>query len=147
MTSASYIRALREKIGPDRLMIPSIAAIIRDDQGRLLLQRKSGSEGWSLPAGAIEIGEGPEDALRREVREETGLSVCSAILVAAFGGRLFRHTYPNGDEVEYIVIVYRCGVDGVAEAPTDPETIELRYFNERDAPALALPYPRTLLFD
>lgn len=146
MASASYIQELRRKVGSRRLLVPSVAAIIRDEQGHLLLQRKAGSEGWSLPAGAIEVGEGPEEALRREVREETGLLVRMATLVGAFGGRDFRHTYPNGDEVEYTVLVYACSIGGASEEPTDVETVELRYFGEQDAPTLALPYPSTLLF-
>lgn len=35
----------------------------------------SGGEYWSLPAGAIELGETPEEAVVREVWEETGLKV------------------------------------------------------------------------
>lgn len=146
MLAVSYISSLREKIGHDRLMVPSVAAIIRDDQNRLLLQRKAGSEGWSLPAGAIEPSETPEEALRREVFEETGLKVLSADLVNAFGGRDFRYTYPNGDEVEYTVLVYRCSVRPSLSESIDPETVELRYFEEKHAPALALPYPTYELF-
>ena len=127
-------------------MVPSVAAIIRDDQDRLLLQRKSGSEGWSLPAGAIELGEPPEEALAREVSEETGFTVLAASLAGAFGGDAFRHTYPNGDRVEYTVLLYRCDVRFPPDRPTDPETVELRYFSEADMPSLALPYPKSVLF-
>lgn len=146
MSAATYIHALRKKVGRNRLLVPSVAAIIRDDRNRLLLQRKAGLEGWSLPAGAIEPGETPEESLRREVLEETGLKVLSAALVGAFGGRDFRHTYPNGDKVEYTVLVYQCDVQQSHDAPTDPETIELSYFEATNTPALAMPYPRSVLF-
>lgn len=146
MTTPSYIQDLRQKIGHDRLMMPSVAAIIRDDRGRLLLQRKAGSEGWSLPAGAIELGETPDEALSREVFEETGFKVVSAALTGAFGGDAFRYTYPNGDRVEYTVLLYRCQVQFLATEPIDPETTELRYFGVSDAPPLALPYPKSALF-
>ncbi|AHD09381.1 NUDIX domain-containing protein [Phaeobacter gallaeciensis] len=146
MTIPSYIQGLRRKIGHDRLLIPSVAAIIHDDVGRLLLQRKAGSEGWSLPAGAIELGEPPEAALNREVFEETGFKVISASLTGAFGGNEFRYTYPNGDRVEYTVLLYRCRVEFPATKPVDPETVELRYFGINDAPSLALPYPQSALF-
>lgn len=128
-------------------MVPSVAAIIRDEQDRLLLQRKAGSEGWSLPAGAIELGESPEEAINREVLEETGFKVLSASLIDAFGGDEFKYTYPNGDQVEYTVLLYRCDVQFPAVKPTDPETVELGYFDEMDAPALALPYPKSALFE
>jgi 8-oxo-dGTP pyrophosphatase MutT (NUDIX family) len=63
-----YFRHLRSKLGSSLLLLPSVAAVIRDEKGRVLLQEKSAWEGWRLPAGAIEPGETPEQALRREVR-------------------------------------------------------------------------------
>ena len=147
MASGSYIQKLREKIGYERILVASVAAIIHDDNQRLLLQRKAGSEGWSLPAGAIEPGETPLEALSREVLEETGLEIEDAKLVGAFGGEAFRHKYPNGDQVEYTVLVYFCGIFNEPGEPPDPETQELAYFEEADMPTLALPYPKDLLFN
>ena len=49
MAACGYIRALRAAVG-HRLLLPSVAAIIHDAEGRLLLQQKAGAEGWSLPA-------------------------------------------------------------------------------------------------
>jgi len=54
---------------------PSVSAVIFDRRGRLLLQQRSDGGQWGLPGGSIEIGESVTDAVRREVREETGLVV------------------------------------------------------------------------
>jgi 8-oxo-dGTP pyrophosphatase MutT (NUDIX family) len=81
-----YFKQLRARIGHDLLLMPGVAAVIRDAQGRLLLQEKSSGEGWSLPAGAIEPGETPEHAVRREVLEETGLEVVPKGILGVFGG-------------------------------------------------------------
>lgn len=68
-------------------MLPSaeIACGILQRQGRLLVaRRRRGShlEGaWEFPGGKVEAGETPEDALRREVHEETGLAVADAFLL------------------------------------------------------------------
>jgi 8-oxo-dGTP diphosphatase len=66
----------------------SVKAIIRDEAGRvLLLKRKAASKGnpgrWDLPGGKIDPGEETECALRREVREETGLEVAVARVAGA----------------------------------------------------------------
>ena len=142
----SYIRKIREKLGHELLMVPSAAAIIRDADGRLLLQEKMSSESWSLPAGAIEPSETPEEAIKREVREETGYIVSVDKLIGVFGGMSFRHTYPNGDEVEYVVALFACSIIGGDGVPTDAETSSVRYFAAADMPQLALPYPATALF-
>lgn len=146
MPASSYILGLRAKIGNQLLLLPSVAAVIRDDEGRLLLQRKAGPEGWSLPAGGIEPGESPQDALRREVLEETGQAVVASEIIGVFGGEEFRYTYPNGHQVEYTVILFRCTLGDEASHPIDAETVELRYFARSEMPALALPYPMALLF-
>jgi len=58
--------------------IDCAGAVIKDGQGRLLLIRRRNEPGaglWSLPGGRIEPGETGDQAVAREVREETGLSV------------------------------------------------------------------------
>ncbi len=95
-----------------------------------------------MPAGAIEPGETPEEAICREVREETGILVEPRELIGVYGGSNFRYIYPNGDEVEYTVVLYSCVPIGKSLEPLDPETKSLRYFAEDEMPKLALPFPR-----
>jgi ADP-ribose pyrophosphatase YjhB (NUDIX family) len=78
-------------------VIPCVGAIITDAAGRLLLIRRGHEPGkglWSLPGGKVEPGETDEQALIREVGEETGLSVrpgrlIGAVQRAAPGGAVF----------------------------------------------------------
>jgi 8-oxo-dGTP diphosphatase len=78
-------------------LIACVGAIITDAGGRLLLIRRGHEPGrglWSLPGGRVEPGETDEQAVAREVREETGLSVRPGRLVGtvrrdAPGGRVF----------------------------------------------------------
>jgi 8-oxo-dGTP diphosphatase len=65
-------------------MIPCVGAIISDAAGRLLLIKRGHEPGkglWSLPGGRVEAGETDEQAVVREVREETGLTVTAGRLI------------------------------------------------------------------
>ncbi|RDW14940.1 NUDIX domain-containing protein, partial [Oceanobacillus chungangensis] len=108
MPISDYYKKIRRKIGTDLIFMPSVAAIIRNDDNDILFQKPHDGEYWSLPAGAIEPGEAPAQALIREVWEETGLRVKPNKLLEIFGGESFRFTYPNGDQVEYSVFVFEC---------------------------------------
>lgn len=141
-----YLTELRSLIGNRLLLLPSVAAVIHNSAGDLLLQQKASGEGWSLPAGAIEPGETPQEAVIREVIEETGILVDPTRILGVFGGREFRYTYPNGHQVEYVVTLFKCHVLNDSGTWTDPETEALRYFSKADMPSLALPYPAELLF-
>ena len=146
MGASDYIKNLRDKIGNSLLMIPCVAAVILDSDNKILLQEKS-EEAWSLPAGMIEPGESPNTAVVREVQEETGLIVTPIKILGVFGGEDFRYVYPNGDSVEYTVILMKCSVISDSGRIIDTETRSLEYFDKASMPELALPYPKQILFD
>lgn len=144
MAMSDYWRSIRRQVGTQLLLIPSVAAVIRDRRGHILCQRRRDTGGWSLPAGAIEPGETPDEAIVREVFEETGLEIVPERMLGAWGGRGFRLTYPNGDTVEYTVVVYACRAVGGTLGPVDDESAGLFYFAAEDMPDLGLPYPPAL---
>jgi 8-oxo-dGTP pyrophosphatase MutT (NUDIX family) len=140
-----YYQHLRKAVGHRLLLIPSVAAVIHDEDGRLLLQQKHDGS-WSLPAGAIEPGESPGQAVVREVLEETGIEVVDFHLLAVLGGGAYRHAYANGDQVEYTIVLFKC-VAGAFGTFTDVgETKAVRYFAREEMPDLTLPYDFDLLF-
>jgi 8-oxo-dGTP pyrophosphatase MutT (NUDIX family) len=144
MAISNYLQSLREKIGTTLLQLPSVAAVVHDEAGRILLQRSIHNE-WSLPAGTIGLGESPAQALVREVWEETGLQVLPVKVLGIFGGyNGFRHTYPNGDEVEYTCIVFACNVVGGDLGGRGDETIKLQYFDFEKMPTLVIEYPASI---
>lgn len=128
MGMSEYLKDLRSKIGDNLLLVPVAAAIIRDAEGRVLLQRRRDNGRWGVPGGIIDPGEAPAEALIREVLEETGLLVRPQALIGVFGGEAARFVYPNGHQVEPTIILFECEiVEGHLEA-RDGESLELSYF-------------------
>ena len=60
--------------------IPGVGAVVVGSDGVLLVRRdkEPGKGLWSIPGGAVEVGETQKDALRREVEEETGV-ICEVV--------------------------------------------------------------------
>ncbi|MFJ7827680.1 NUDIX domain-containing protein [Psychrobacillus sp. NPDC096623] len=141
MPISDYYKQLRLKVGKDLIFMPSVAAIIRNTNDEILFQYPGEGEYWSLPAGAIEPGEAPAQALIREVWEETGLTVRPNKLLGIFGGESFRFTYPHGDKVEYNVFVFECNIISGKLTAIDGESADLQFIKEENKPKLALPYP------
>ncbi len=112
------------RIGESRPLVIAQAVILRDGPPRqVLLSIRSDLFGWELPGGTLEAGESSEQAVVREVREETGLEVEPVTHVGDWVRRGFRpHT----------ARVYLCRVVGGIEAPSH-ETPRLAWFDV-DAP-------------
>jgi 8-oxo-dGTP pyrophosphatase MutT (NUDIX family) len=130
---SAYVRRLREQVGHDLLFWPSVAVLIRDLDGRILLVRHVEGR-WTFPAGAMDPGETPAEAARREAREEASIEIEPLRIVGVFGGYPdFRMTYPNGDEVAWVTTLFEARIiDGVAQ-PGDDETAEVRWVTIEEA--------------
>jgi 8-oxo-dGTP diphosphatase len=94
---------------PDRPIV-AVGAVILDGDRVLLIQR--GHEPlkgeWSLPGGAVELGETLEAALAREVREETALDVIVGPVVEVLDS--IRRDASGRPEYHYIIVDYACRV-------------------------------------
>ena len=98
---------------PSRLRRASADAVIFDDAGRVLLQRRADFNLWGLPGGSVETGETLEQAVRREAKEETGYDVRVVRLVGAYSDPAQTTArYPGGDVVHYVSLVFECRVAG-----------------------------------
>jgi len=128
MTISPYLRSLREQVGHELLLVPSAAALVWDDAGRLLLVRATDSGLWQTIGGAVDPGESPQDAAIREAREEAAVDVELLGIRGALGGREFEMTYPNGDRVAYVSTVFDARIAGGEPRPDGEETSEVGWF-------------------
>jgi 8-oxo-dGTP pyrophosphatase MutT (NUDIX family) len=139
MPISDYLRALRAKIGRDLLLVPSVTGVIFDDARRLLMVLHADRRIWVLPGGCIDPGETPADALVREVWEETALRVEPVALRGVYSGPDFLVRYYNGDEAIYVMSVFECRVTGGSPRPDGTETLDVRYFDERELATVPTP--------
>lgn len=87
-------------------IVTSVVAVIVDDDGRVLLTRRSTSpflDLWVMPGGKIDLGEPILEALKREVHEEVGLEIEIEGLID-----VFEHLTPGEENCHFVILYYRC---------------------------------------
>ncbi len=106
----SRVRRLAMRLINPRFTV-TVGAVITDERGRVLLFKHvfRNGEGWGIPGGFIKRGENPEDALRRELCEESKLELTEIEFARA---RTFRRP-------QQLELIYR------ARAASEPETDSL----------------------
>ena len=130
-----YVADLRKLVGTKPVILTGAEALVFDESGKLLLQRRRDTGDWAIPGGMMEPGETFEDTVRREVEEETGLILGSIHFFAIYSGPKFYFCYPNGDEVFNVSAAYTCS-DFRGELKHDEESTALGFY-----PLDALPEP------
>jgi ADP-ribose pyrophosphatase YjhB (NUDIX family) len=108
--------------------IVSVGGLIENDEGKILMI-KSPDRGWEIPGGQVEARETLTDALKREVKEETGIDIEVGKLRAVFSniGNLVQ---PDG--VSPIGSIVNFGFTGKAvsgELTTSDESLEVNWFD------------------
>jgi ADP-ribose pyrophosphatase YjhB (NUDIX family) len=123
-----YVEELRKLIGTRTLINPGVRAIIRNDAGDVLLQLRGDFKIWGLPAGGMELGESVQEAVRREVFEETGLAIVQARPFGIYSDPRFAFAYPNGDRSQPFTVAFLVEEwTGTLTADGD-ESLDLQFF-------------------
>jgi len=140
-----YVRDIRQKIGHDPLLIVGASVILVNARGEVLLQRRTDNGCWGYHGGCVELYEEAEQAARRELLEETGLTAGELTLFGVFSGPALSYTYPNGDQASIVDIVYLCRDYTGQMRPQPGEVTELRWFSPRALPENITPANRRAL--
>ena len=125
---------LAPRLEPGPLLV--VQAVVRSEAGVLLCLR-SDLRGWELPGGNPEPGEAAEEALRREVLEETGIEVALERRVGDYVRTGFR---------PHRARVWLCRVAGGSEMPS-PETLRVAWFPAQALPGTLFPWYRAPIED
>ena len=100
---------------------------------------------WGFPGGALELGETPEMAAIREVKEETGLDVEIVELIGIYSD--LDAVCPNGDRYQSICVAYMLSVIGGELYCDHDESLDLQYFSLHNTPALFCKQHEAMLSD
>ncbi len=136
----------RRKADRNTVVRAGVGVIIRDERGRILLEKRSDCGLWGIPGGSVEPGESVERTAVREIREETGLTVRVTRLFGVYsGGGARLVTFP-----ERVVQL----VDTLVEAEIvrgklkcSPESEELAFFPLNELPKGIVPPAQKIFSD
>jgi ADP-ribose pyrophosphatase YjhB (NUDIX family) len=110
----------------------SVGALIRDQQGKILIVKPGYKEGWLFVGGMVEDLETPTEALQREIKEEVGLDLeIGRLLCVDFGPK----------EKGSIILIFDCGTVKSDEkiSYTDNEIINHKFVTQEKAMKLLRP--------
>lgn len=111
---------------PNALVVAA-SAVVTNDQGQILLHRRSDNAQWSVPGGAMELGESIAQTVVREVKEETGFYVEVDRLVGIYSDPRYVVAYSDGEVRQQFSICFACHVVGGAPSGDD-ESMDVAFF-------------------
>ena len=112
-------------------IIPAASAIVADENGRILLQRRSDNDLWALPGGTMEVGETIAETAVRETREETGLEVSPDYIVGIYTNPHHVVAFSNGEVRQQFSLCFACKLVG-GEVKVSDESYEVGFFSPEE---------------
>ena len=132
----NYIRDLREKLGHKAIISVGATVLVFNQNNELLLNLRSDTNTWGIPGGSKELNETLEECAIRELKEETNLKVDDLELVTVLSGKEYYFKYPNDDEVDCVITLYKVQNYSGDLRINDNESTKLQFFSLDNLPAL-----------
>lgn len=127
---------------PNSLVVAA-SAVVTDDRGCILLQRRADSGMWALPGGGMELTDSLPGAAVREVKEETGLDIEVTGLVGTYTDPRHIIEYDDGEVRRQFNVCFTARVVGGSLAISD-ESSELRFVPPGDIDTLPMHHTQRL---
>lgn len=117
-------------------ILPAVSAVIFNDNGEILMQRRRDTNKWCIISGHVEFGESVEEAIIREVWEEANVKSEVARLIGVYSSPVYT-TYFHGDRtVQYVVTYFEVKLtEEIQPGISNHESIEFAYFPLDNMPA------------
>lgn len=130
----------------NKKIIPAVAIAIFNNQGEILLQKRKDVNQWCVLSGHVEFGETIENAVIREIKEETNLNAHVVRLIGVYSSPLSQLYHYESQSCHYITSYFEAKLDGeLIPGYSNEETSELRFFSIDNIPEeLALMHPEWL---
>lgn len=107
-------------------LVPAASVVVTDNDGRILMTRRSDNSLWTIPGGAMEAGESIVETAIREAAEETGISVGVTRMVGVYSNPNHVVAYDDGEVRQQFSICFAATPLG-GTLTTSVETSEVRY--------------------
>jgi ADP-ribose pyrophosphatase YjhB (NUDIX family) len=119
-------------------LVPSVNVVVVNDDGELLMIRRSDNDNWAVPGGAIDLGESVGHAAIRETKEESGIDCEITGIVGIYSDPKHVILYTsNGEARQEFSIVLTARPVGGEPTPSD-ESTEVRWVTPSDAQTLTM---------
>jgi ADP-ribose pyrophosphatase YjhB (NUDIX family) len=118
-------------------LVPAASAVVVDDEGRILLHKRTDNEYWSIPGGAMKPGESIAETVVREVEEETGIEAEVHKILGVYSNPRHVSVYDDGEVRQQFSICFLCRAAG-GELATSDESSEVRFVELAETDALSI---------
>ncbi len=116
-------------------ILPAVSAIIFNEQGDVLLQRRKDTGKWCIISGHVEFGESIEQAIAREIQEELGVPSSVKRLIGVYSSPAYTTYYYPDRTVQYVVTYFEVELLEKVEAGlVNAETMAIEFFDPENLP-------------
>lgn len=107
-------------------LVPSVNVVVENDEGGILMIRRTDNGNWALPGGAIDLGESVAQAAIRETKEETGIDCEITGLIGIYSDpkHLIHYTSNGETRQEFSILLCARRVGGHTRVSDETSVVE-----------------------